>query len=179
MELDREKFKALVLYVIWKTSHIDGFGATKLNKALWFSEARAFEAYGNPIAGEKFIRDKHGPRSKHLREVCDELERAGLIEPFTEQIFDHKANRYRALQPADTSLFSNEQLSLIDWWIRTISEKHTAVSISNLSHDYGWDVAGMGEELPLYAFLAQRIRSPNKDDEQEWAKREADRLGLK
>lgn len=179
MELNREKFKALVLYVIWKTSHTDGFGSTKLNKALWFSEARAYEAYGQPISGERFVRDKHGPRSKHLREICDELENAGLIERFTEQIFEYTANRYRALQPADTSYFSNEQLSLIDWWISTISEKHTAVSISNLSHDYGWEVAGLGEELPLHAFLAKRIRSPKVGEELDWAKKEAERIGLK
>ncbi len=179
MQFDREKFKALVRYVIWRTSHIEGFGATKLNKALWFSEARSFEAYGQPIVGEQFVRDKHGPRSRHLREICEELERDGVIEPFVEQIFDYKANRYRALLPADTSLFTNEELSLIDWWVSTIADKHTATSISNLSHDYGWEVAAMGEELPLYAFLAKRIRQSEPGEELDWAKKETERLGLK
>lgn len=179
MNFSREKFKALVLYVIWRTSHVDGFGATKLNKALWFSEARAFEAYGTPISGEAFVRDKFGPRSKHLREVCIELEDEGLIEPFVEDVFTRKASRYRALAPADTSAFTNDELTLIDWWTSHIAREHTATSISQLSHDYGWEVASMGEELPLHAFLARRIRKPRSAEEIEWAKREAERLGLK
>ncbi len=178
MKLDHEKFKALVLYIIWRTSHVRGFGATKLNKVLWFSEARAFEAYGQPITGEKFVRDKHGPRSQHLNAVCAELAEQGLIEPFAEQVYDYATLRYRALEPPDASLFSNEQLQLIDWWISNIGEKHTAASISDLSHDYGWEVAKMGEELPLKAFLARRIRAPATADEIEWARQEAERLGL-
>jgi Protein of unknown function (DUF4065) len=178
MTFSREKYKALVLYIIWRTSHIAGFGSTKLNKALWFSEARAFEAYGETICGETFIRDKFGPRSQHLREVCGELEESGLIEPFVEPIHSYNSIRYRSLQPAGTSLFSDQQLALIDWWITTIAEKHTAASISELSHDYGWEVAAMGEVLPIQAFLARRIRQPKTSEETDWARDEAKRLGL-
>lgn len=178
MKFDREKFKALVLYVVWRTSHMSGFGATKLNKALWFAEARALEAYGHPVSGETFVRDKHGPRSKHLNEICAELVEEGLVEPFAEPIYNYVALRYRALAPPEASVFSNEELQLIDWWVATIGEKHTAASISDLSHDYGWEVAKMGEELPLKAFLARRIRGLKTVDEIEWAQREAARLGL-
>ena len=178
MSFDREKFKALVLYVIWRTSHLKGFGTTKLNKALWFSEARAYEALGSAIAGESFIRDKYGPRSKHLREICYELEDEGVIQPFAEAVFNRTASRYRALQPADTSMFAADEITMVDYWISHIDREHTAASISDLSHDYGWEVAAMGEELPLKAFLARRIRPPETDDEIDWAKREAARLGL-
>ena len=177
MQFDREKFKALVLYIIWKTSHREGFGSTKLNKALWFAEARAFEAFGKPISGEAFVRDKHGPRSKHIRGVCDELESAGLVERFTEAFYEYEVSRYRAVLPADTSAFSPEELGFVDWWIDFI-DTHTAKSISKYSHDYGWEIAGMGEELPLYAYLASRIRNP-RDDEINWAQEEAKRIGLK
>lgn len=179
MNFDRDKFKALVLYILWRTSHIDGFGATKLNKALWFSEARSYEAYGQPISGERFVRDKYGPRSKHVREICSELEDAGLVEPFVEPVGHFDAIRYRALSPPDTSMFSPEQMALVDWWVANIAEKHSAKSISELSHDYGWEVAAMGEDLPLHAFLARRIREPKSDEEREWAEKEAVRLGLR
>jgi hypothetical protein len=179
MSFDRAKFKSLVLHMIWRTNHVAGFGLTKLNKALWFSEARSYEAYGALITGEEFVRDKYGPRSKHLREICAELEADGLVEPFVENVGEYNATRYRALSPADTSMFSQHQMTLIDWWIATIADKHTAKSISELSHDYGWEVARMGEPLPAHAFLARRIREPQTDDELEWAKREVARLGLK
>jgi hypothetical protein len=178
MDVNREKFKALVLYIIWKTGHREGFGSTKLNKALWFSEARALEAFGKPITGETFVRDKYGPRSKNILAVCDELERDGLIEPFTERIYDYEVKRYRAFQPPDTSAFTAEELGFVDWWIGFI-DKQTATAISKFSHDYGWEIAAMGEELPLYAFLARRVRDPRTDEEINWAQEEAKRLGLR
>jgi hypothetical protein len=178
MAFDQEKFKALVLYIIWKTSHRQGFGSTKLNKALWFTEARTFEAFGKPITGETFVRDKYGPRSQHLTAVCDELERNAIIEKFVERIYDFEAIRYRAFEPPSTVGFSNEELGFADWWISVI-DKHTATSISDLSHDYGWEIAGMGEVLPLYAFLAAKVREPRTEREIDWAREEARRLGLK
>jgi hypothetical protein len=175
MDFDKEKFRALVLYIIWKTGHREGFGTTKLNKALWFAEARAFEAFGKPISGETFVRDKHGPRSKHLLSTCEELVDRGQIEAFSEHIYDYEVRRYRAFEPPDVSLFSPEELGFVDWWIGFI-DKHTAASISKLSHDYGWEIAGMGEDLPLYAYLASRIREPKHESEIEWAEKQAKSL---
>ena len=73
MDFDRDKFKALVLYVIWAAGERSDFGSTKLNKVLWFSEARAYEAFGRPIAGETYVRQKFGPVPQHLLEVREEL----------------------------------------------------------------------------------------------------------
>ena len=77
----------------------------------------------------------------------------------------------------DTAMFSDQELSIVDWWTKHIDEDHTAGSISELSHDYTWEIASMGEEIPLYAVLASRIRAP-RGQELEWAKAEAERLGL-
>jgi hypothetical protein len=44
MQFDREKFKSLMHYVIAKAGDEDGFGAVKLYKILWFSDARAYMA---------------------------------------------------------------------------------------------------------------------------------------
>ena len=179
MTFDHEKFKALVLHILWRTNHYDDFGATKLNKVLWFSEARSFEAYGKPITGEAFIRDMHGPRSKHARDICEELKAEGLVEPLTERFYDYEVQRYRVLQPSDTAVFTSEELSLIDWWTDFVAKHHTAKSISEKSHDYSWEIAKMGEEIPLRAFLASRVRDPHDDEEIDWAKKEAARLGFK
>jgi hypothetical protein len=178
MEFDREKFKQLVLYVIWRTSDRQDFGSTKLYKTLWFAEARANEAFGRPIAGETYIRDKFGPRPEHIRDVLEELEAEELISVWSEPFHQYTITRLRAFQPPDTTVFSADELSLVDWWIKHIDETHTAASISEKSHDYAWKIAGMGEVLPLYAFLASRIREPT-DEELNWAKEKAAKLGLK
>jgi hypothetical protein len=179
MAYDKHKLKAVVLYVIWRTGHYKGFGATKLNKVLWFSDARGFQALGSPITGETYIRHKFGPVPQHIGEICDELESDGLIAPWTEAVFEFHAKRYRAFAPPNTTILSGEQLSLIDWWIKHVAEEHTASSISELSHDYAWELAAMGEEIPMHAFLASRIRPPRDGAEADWARSEAERLGLK
>lgn len=179
MSFNRKKFKTLVHYIVWRTSHTEGFGAIKLNKVLWFAEARVFEAHGKLITGESFVRDSHGPRSKHLRSVLLELEDEGVLEPFVERVFDYTTSRYRAQMAPGDSLFTSDELTMIDWWIAHIADKHTAGSISKLSHDYGWEVAKMGEELPLRAFLAKRIRQLETEDEKLWAQKEIERLGLR
>lgn len=169
MSFDRDKFRSLVLYVIWRTGDTPGFGATKLNKVLWFAEARTFEAHGRPIAGETFIREKFGPVPQHIKPVLNELIESGAVQMWVEPYYEFEIHRYRAHEPPDHSVFSPEELSFIDWWIKHIAEEHTASSISEKSHDYGWQVAGMGEELPLHAFLARRLRQPTEDD-LEWVR---------
>ena len=57
MAFDREKFKQLVHYVIWNGKR-DWFGATKLNKVLWFADARAYVLTGRPITGATYIREE-------------------------------------------------------------------------------------------------------------------------
>lgn len=179
MSFNHDRFKTLVLYVIWRTGDLRDFGATKLNKVLWFSDARAFEALGASITGETYVREKFGPVPVHIQEVLAELQGKGLIQSWIEPYFDFEVTRYRAHQPPDISAFSPDELGLIDWWIKHVAEQHTAASISEASHDYAWKIANPGEELPFHTFLASRIRQPRNDEELEWAKAAADELGSK
>ena len=74
-------------------------------------------------------------------------------------------------------MFTAEELKTVDYWIEHIDKDHTAQSISAVSHDYAWDIAKMGEELPLFAILANRIREPD-EQELERLQRRAKELGL-
>ena len=116
---------------------------------------------------------------KHIRDVLDELQGDGLIQSTTETFFDFTVQRFKAHQPPDTSIFKADELGLIDWWVKHVSEDHSAASISELSHDYGWKLAKPGEEIPFKAFLASRIRQPRDGDELNWAKENAERIGPK
>lgn len=177
MKLDRTKLKALVLYVIWRAGRREGFGATKLNKVLWFAEARHYVMYGKAITGETFIRRQFGPVPEHIDETCQELESTNLISRISEKYHGNELKRFVATAPASVDMFSADELSVIDWWIKSIDEEHSAASISEMSHDYAWKIASEGEALPLHAMFAARIRAP-LGEELEWAKAEAKRLGL-
>ena len=173
MKLDFEKFKRAVHYVIWKAGSHKGFGSTKLNKVLWFADARVYVLKGHPITGARYIREKFGPVPKPAMPAREELQKAGMIEIWQ----DGKQTRFRTKTKPDMSSFADYEVQALDHWIREIDEEHTAQSISDKTHDYGWEIARMGEEIPLYAVLAERVRHP-RGDELEWARKEAERLGL-
>ncbi len=173
MAFDREKFKRLILYVIWRTGDVRDFGAIKLNKVLWFTDARTYEALGESVTGATYIRRKFGPVPKNIEQVLEELEREGQIQAWSEPYFDFSIQRYSAHSPPDSSIFNADELGFIDWWIKHVSEQHTAASISEKSHDYGWKIAQDGEELPFKAFLAKRLRQPVDGEELDWARNAA------
>jgi hypothetical protein len=160
MEFDREKFKRLVQYIAWKAGHRDWFGAIKLNKVLWFADARLFILRGTPITGATYIREKFGPVPRQIMPMRAELEREGIIKVYKEG----PLIRVTAEEKPNLSIFSKEELQAVDYWIEHIDKDHTAGSISEETHDYAWDIAKEGEEVPLYAVLANRIRDP--DDEE-------------
>jgi hypothetical protein len=173
MKYDKEKLKRLVHYVAWKAGKRDWFGAVKLNKVLWFADARQFVLTGKPITGAVYIREKFGPVPKHMLQIQAELEKEGLARI----VPDKPLKRLVALKSPDTSLFTKSELTMVNHWIEQIDKQHTAGSISEESHDYAWEIARMGEEIPLYAVLANRIRDPN-DEELARTKKRAKELGL-
>lgn len=178
MRFDKEKFKALVLYVIWRAGHRDGFGAAKLNKVLWFADARAYMLHKKPITGATYIREKLGPVAKQMMSIDKEMRQKGLIEVRKEGSSKHQITRFRTPDRPDLSLFSDEELSIVDHWIKQIDEDQADDAQGEVAHDYAWQIAEIGEVIPFYAVLATRVRAP-RGKELEWAKAEAERLGLK
>jgi hypothetical protein len=173
VQFDKPKFKRLVHYVVWRAGKHDWFGVTKLNKVLWFVDARAYTLTGQPITGETYTRGEFGPVPKHIMPVRAELEKEGAIKVFKEG----KLIRLVAATPANRYWFSEVELQTIDWWIDHIDRDHSANSISEESHDYAWYIAKEGEELPLFAYRVARIKEPS-DEDIERLKSRAKELGL-
>jgi hypothetical protein len=159
---DSEKLKDAMHYVIAHVQSRPGFGAVKLYKVLWFSEARSFLLFNRPMFNAPFIREKNGPVPKHGIQLREELVGEGRIRAWKDRWHNRQIWRFQSLKPPSTARFSAEELRTLGYWIKHIDEDHTAESISEQSHDYGWEIAKMGEVLPLHACIASRIREPNE-----------------
>jgi uncharacterized phage-associated protein len=168
-----EKFGRAVQYVIWKAGNRPNFGAVKLNKVLWFAEARVYVLHRHHMTGESFEKGQFGPVPKHIMQTRETLKKSGSIEVWD----DRGQTKFRAKAVPDMADFTPEEMKQLNHWIEVIDQDHTAASISDKTHDYGWEIAEMGEEIPLYAILAERVRHP-KGNELEWARKVAARLGL-
>jgi Antitoxin SocA-like, Panacea domain len=173
MQFDKTKFKRLVHFIVWKAGKRDWFGATKLNKVLWFVDARAYTLTGKPITGETYTRGEFGPVPKHIMPVREELSKERTIKITKEG----KQTRLVALEPANPAWFSGEELRSINWWIEHIDKDHTAASISEETHDYAWKISKV-EELPLYAYRVARVPEEMSAEDLDWLKEHAKELGL-
>ena len=176
---DRKKFKALVHYVIWKCPDPAKLGAVKLHKILWKSDAAHYLLHGESITGARYVKREWGPTAQALLPVRDELAKEGKIRYWRDRKFagDWPKDVYeaKALPPKD--VLSREQQSIVDYWVQHICMEHTAASISEETHGYAWEIAEMGEDLPIYAALVDRIEEPT-EKEIERLKKRAEELGL-
>ncbi len=173
-----ERLATLFHYVISRIGGRAGFGATKLYKIAWFSDARQFMLTGQSITGAEYIKEEFGPIPKMARAIRSSLVASGSIKEWRDSQLFGEPWKFKALTQPNINLFSSEERAIIDFWIKNIDEQHTATSISELSHDYGWEIVGLKEHLPFSAFFADRIREPN-EVESSWVKKRVSELGLK
>ena len=178
MQYDEAKLKALVHYIVWCAGDRPGFGATKLNKILWFSDARLYMLRGEPITGAVYIREKFGPIPHQMMNVRAALEQEGKIRISNGRFYNRSITHFHALDEPGPIPISQEELKTVDWWIEHIAEDHTANSISEKSHDYGWELYDLGQIIPYRAFLASRVREEMRPEDRTWAERRAKELGL-
>lgn len=160
----REKFKDALHYVIARVGSRPGFGATKLYKILWFSEARTFTLKGEGMFNAPFVRQKFGPVPKEAMRLREELVSEGRVKIWQDSYGNRPVWRFKSLSPASTHRLSQDDIVTLNYWSKHIDEDHTAESISDQSHDYGWEIARMNEPLPLVAVLAARLREPTAQE---------------
>lgn len=174
---DPERLAALFHYVISRVGARAGFGATKLYKIAWFADARQFMLTGKSITGAQYVKEAHGPIPKMGRAIRATLNARGDIKEWRDHALFGAPWKFQSINQPDVNKFSSEERSQIDYWIKHIDEEHTATSISDLSHDYGWEIAQLKEALPFAAFFASRVREPD-EKELSWAKKRVSELGL-
>jgi hypothetical protein len=178
MQFDRDKLKALLHYVVWSVGVRDGFGAAKLYKVLWFSDAHAYALFDEPITGESYVREKYGPFPRHVFPIMQELIDDGTIRCWNDTYLNMPIQYFHSLRNLDKLLPNPLHKELVEQWIKNISnEYHTATSSSEETYDYAWKMADIGEELPYRAIFANSIREP-EGEKLGWVLKRAQELRL-
>lgn len=146
---DETKFGELLILVAGRSAEDPTFGATKLNKLLFFSDFYAYANLGEPITGAVYQRLQNGPAPKRLLPVQGQLEREGAVT-----VVDRKTSVYtqkvtRAERSPDLDQFNPDQLDLVDEILK-LCYRHNASTISEISHriSAGWNLVDEGEEIP-------------------------------
>lgn len=166
---NREKLKRLIHYVAYRcVDRPEVLDSVKMNKVLWYSDQAAYIATGNPITGDKYIKKPLGPVSSSLKPIVGELETEKYIA--IRHLVEQPAN-YLALKTPEMSIFSGEEMRIIEDVIDLVCNQHTSRSISLKSHDIVWRLAQLDEEIPYYAIHGGRLEEVDADDSA-WAQHE-------
>jgi hypothetical protein len=156
-EFDKRKLAELMLYVAEKSAYDPKFGATKLNKILFYSDFLAYGLFRNPITGATYQRLDQGPAPRQLMPALGELADRGdaVIAPST--YYGHEKKRLVPLREADLSRFSADEIALVDHVIQMLRD-HNASEVSALSHaEAAWKIALDRQDIPYEAvFLSDR-----------------------
>jgi len=162
--LDWGKFKALVHYVCDKASDPSVLGSVKLNKVLWYSDSIYYMIEGNSITGETYVKRQHGPVPRHIVRAVNELVSEGKVARGRVDHFGFTKNEYIAIKESDVGPFSAEQIKLVDAAFEHVCLNHTARSISEETHGVIWQIAAMGEDIPLATVFASDVGEVDEED---------------
>lgn len=150
-ELDRARFKELVVYLANASADDEGFGMVKLNKLLYRSDFEAYRVLGSSITGETYEKQEYGPVARDLPIALDELGKDQRIAwqhvaagPYVRDVPAPKEQ-----EAADLTLFTKDELEIVRRALDELAE-HGGKSVSEWSHETsaGWRVKQIGEEIP-------------------------------
>lgn len=159
---DDKKFVELLIYVATKSRGDEKFGATKLNKTLFYADFLSYRATGKSITGHRYKKLDKGPVPKAIVPILSRLKQSGDVHEVPREYFGKQQNRIVPNREADLSVFTPDEVSLIDSVLEYLKDE-SATGVSNLSHEFvGWKAASLNEEIPYQTALIDD--SPDLDD---------------
>lgn len=152
-----QKLKELMLYIADRCQDDAFFGATKLNKVLFWSDMLYYAAHGETITGAEYQRLQFGPAPRRMLPAIRDLEaekRGAIRERQT-----MKGTQKRLVPLADANLqpFSAEQIAHVNQIMHAL-ERQGADQLSNRTHDDAtWLFAFDGETInPNAIFISNQ-----------------------
>ena len=164
--LNMPKLKEMIHYIA-STIPEEKLGKTKLNKILWFSDREAYLKLGHTISGGTYIRMPRGPVADSLNAALFSLEADGILTTISEYHGEYSKYTFHSLTQPECKCISNEETQILDSQIKRLADL-TAKEVSELSHDYTWDLYENGEPIDMVAVLARPMKPTAEDIA--WAK---------
>jgi Antitoxin SocA-like, Panacea domain len=163
------RLAALAHYVIWRCDPAD-LGAVKLYKILWFADLEHYRRTGHTITGAAaYTKLQFGPVPKGIQRALEALEREEKIATAKENYYGRPKTMFLARSRPDLAPFGADEIAIVDMVADAICRKHTAASISDLTHDALWSETEIGTDMPIGA--AAVISGDVTADDLDWAEK--------
>jgi hypothetical protein len=165
--MSNNRLAALAHYVIWRSDPAS-LGSVKLYKILWFADLEHYRHTGKTITGATaYTKRQYGPVPKGGMQALDTLEHEGKIATAKENYYGFPKTMFLARERPDLQAFEAEEIAVVDMIADIILQKHTAASISELTHDALWAETEIGADMSVGA--AAVLAGEITPDDIEWA----------
>ncbi len=159
---NNEKLKELILYLADRSVKDCRFGATKLNKLLFYSDFIAYLQFGKAITNQRYQKLQNGPAPRALVPITEKMEERGEIAYRTANYFGKQQKRLVPLRDPDLSSFSDEEIELVNQIVAEFWDKNAA-EISGASHGFiGWQPAELQEDIPYEVAFVRAVPAGRK-----------------
>lgn len=155
-QVNPEKLREVLLYVLEKVGAKPNVGETVLYKLLYFIDFDYYEKTGQSITGLTYVRNHFGPTPTiDFKQIVEGMEANGDIEVAETKYFTNTQKKYLPRKSASLDSLKATELQHIDETLARLSDK-TATELSELSHlDMPWLVAKQGKPIN-YRFVYYR-----------------------
>ena len=143
-----DKLKQLIVFIAKEGEADPRLGATKLNKILYFADARAYLELGKPITGATYQHLQEGPAPRALLPARRELLEEGAIELEPVRYLTQVQQRIKVKTEPNLKVFNDAELRIVreviqEFWLKDAKE------VSDLSHEeWTWMLTEDGEDIP-------------------------------
>lgn len=174
-DMATQKFKELILYIAQESEFDPNFGATKLNKILFYCDFLFFREHGTSISGQRYFKLERGPAPRALVPALRELVDEEACLQVERKHFGLPQKRIVVRREANVELFTSTEIAMVGRVIRALWD-NTAKSVSNLSHHFiGWDMAADEEDIPYETiFLGDPRQFALTEEENEYGRQLAE-----
>ena len=135
-----ERLRELMLYIAAQSENDPGFGATKLNKLLYFADFFHFMEHGKSITGAQYMRLENGPAPRKLKPIREKLVRDKRAAVRNAARGPWEQQRLVTLDEPDVDLFEPSELGYVNAIIRQFWGASAKV-MSRMSHGRPWLIA--------------------------------------
>ncbi len=168
-ELNIEKFKQVLLYILERTAGKPNVGETVLYKLLYFCDFNCYELYEAHLTGAAYRKLPYGPVPQQLDSVLNQMLANKQIQRMKTDFHGYPQTRYLPLVKPDLTRISGAEKQVIDQVIERFSD-WSASGISDFSHnDMPWKASGDGEaidyELAFYREPPYSVRTYENNEE--------------
>ncbi len=153
MELNREKYIDLIMYILIRCYTKPNLGKTVLSTILYFIDFNYFELYGDLLTQETYIKSKKGIKPKHLKEITQELIAKNQLFLRKEPYYNRTIHRFYPIIIPNCK-FSAEELEIIDSTINALINNNAHTITQYAKKDPPLNNADFGENIDCkYVFL--------------------------